>query len=257
MDIAVVVRQVPDLIEPLPIQESGVELDWDEVTFLANEADEHALEQAILIKERGEADVTVVALDHGEVDNTLYSALAKGAERVLKIPWDEDAPPSDQCAAAMYVEALRVLDADLVLIGCWAHDELHGALGPRIAEALQQPYLGVVRGVELCDDSSRIRAYKEYPGAVKAAMSVHLPAVLGILAADQPPRYVAVTRIRAAMKSGGIDEQEIAPAETTSQTSIARLYYPDKGDHAEIIDGSEEEIAERLVQLLESRGLVK
>ncbi len=43
MNIAVVVRQVPDLIEPLEIAESGTALDMDEVSFLVNETDDHAL----------------------------------------------------------------------------------------------------------------------------------------------------------------------------------------------------------------------
>ena len=85
MNIAVVMRQVPDLIEPLDIAPSGVHLDWEELSYLANESDEHALEQAILIKEQCGGSVTIVALDYGEVDNTLYTSLAKGADQVIKI----------------------------------------------------------------------------------------------------------------------------------------------------------------------------
>ena len=39
-----------------------------------------------------------------------------------------------------------------------------------------------------------------------ARMSVKLPAVLGIVGAEQPPRYVPVSRIRAAMKSTQFEE---------------------------------------------------
>ena len=48
---------------------------------------------------------------------------------------------------------------------------------------------------------------KEFPGAVMARMTVKLPAVLGILGAEQPPRYVPVSRIRAAMKTTQFEEQ--------------------------------------------------
>ena len=46
MNIAVVVRQVPDLIEPLEIAASATELDLGAASFVLNESDDHALEQA-------------------------------------------------------------------------------------------------------------------------------------------------------------------------------------------------------------------
>lgn len=257
MNIVVVLRQVPDLIEPLQVADSGTSLDWDEVDFLTNESDDHALEQAILMKERGEATVTVVALDFGEVDNALYAAVAKGADRIVKIPLDDEEPPSEQAAAAMFAEVVKGLGADVVMIGCWAHNELEGAAGARMAEALKLPYLGVVRGVESTDDPSTLRAYKEYPGAVKAQMSVRLPAVLGIQGADQPPRYVPVNRIRAAMKETSFDEEEPATPDTAAGMTIARMYLPEPAERAEMIDGSEEEVAARIAEILETKGLIK
>jgi electron transfer flavoprotein beta subunit len=257
MKIVVVLRQVPDLNEPLEVADSGRSLDWNEVGFLTNESDDHALEQAILMKERGEATVTVVALDFGEVDNALYAGVAKGADRIVKIPLDEDEPPSEHAAAAMFAEVIKGLEADVVMIGCWAHNELEGALGARMAETLKLPYLGVVRGVELTDDSCVLRAYKEYPGAVRAQMSVRLPAVLGIQRADQPPRYVPVNRIREAMKETSFDEQKVAAPEVAAGMTITRLYLPDPAERAEMIEGSEEEVAARIAEILETKGLIR
>ena len=201
MNIAVVVRQVPDLIEALDIDPSGAALDWDAVSFIVNECDDHALEQALLLKEAGGGSVTVIALDWGDVDNTLYTAAAKGADKIIKIPIDEDVPPSPRTAAAMFASVIQTLEVDLVLVGVQAHDELDGVLAPTLATALNQPYVGVVRGVAAGAEPAKIQACKEYPGAVLARMEVELPAVLGILGADQPPRYVPVSRIRGAMSA--------------------------------------------------------
>ncbi len=85
MNIVVVIRQVPDLIEPLEISDSGTAIDLGAASFIVNESDDHALEQALLLKEAGGGTVTVVALDFGDVDNTLYAATAKGADRIVKI----------------------------------------------------------------------------------------------------------------------------------------------------------------------------
>jgi len=53
MNIAVVLRQVPDLIEPLEIHSSGNAFDLGSASFILNETDDHALEQALLLKEAG------------------------------------------------------------------------------------------------------------------------------------------------------------------------------------------------------------
>ena len=98
MKIAVVVRQVPDLIEPLEVAGSGTALDLTSATFVVNESDDHALEQALLLKEAGGGSVVVVALNFGDVDNTLYAAAAKGADRVIKVALDGDTPPAPRAA---------------------------------------------------------------------------------------------------------------------------------------------------------------
>lgn len=256
MKIAVVLRQVPDLIEQLEIADSGTALDWDEASFVVNETDDHALEQALLLKESSGATVVVVALDFGEVEGALYAAAAKGVDQIIKIPLDEDEPPPTRAAAAMYAAVIKELGADMVLIGVNAHDELTGLVAPTLALELGLPYLGVVRGVQVVDDCN-VKAFKEFPGAVLARLNARLPAVLGILAADQPPRYVPVSRIRAAMKSTQFEEKEVEAPEIASGVSVERMYLPDVGERAEMLEGSPEEVARKLVELLAEKGLVK
>ncbi len=257
MNIAVVVRQVPDLIEPLDVAPSGTALDLSSASFLVNESDDHALEQALLMKEAGGGSVTVVALDFGEVDNTLYAAAAKGADRIVKIPLEQDAPPPPRVAAGMYAEAIKPLGGDLVLVGVQAHDELQGVLPPYLAVALGLPYVGVIRGVKAAADPCAVHICKEFPGAVMSQMKVRLPAVLGILGAEQPPRYVPVSRIRAAMKSTQFEEQPVAAGAEPSEVSVRRLYPPAAGQRAEILQGSDQEVAARVADILAEKGLLK
>ena len=256
MNITVVVRQVPDLIEPLEIDTAGAALDLGAATFIVNESDDHALEQAILLKESGGATVSVVALDFGDVDNTLYTAAAKGADRIFKVPLD-GAPPPPRAAAALFAAALKPLQPDLVLIGVQAHDELDGGLAPFLAAALGLPYIGVIRGVKAGPEPGTITACKEFPGAVMARLKVKLPVVLGILGAEQPPRYVPVSRIRAAMKSTQFEESAATPCGGTPLFSVCRLYPPASGSRAEMLTGSEAEVAARIAEILVEKGLVK
>jgi electron transfer flavoprotein beta subunit len=257
MNIAVVVRQVPDLIETLEIDASGAALDADAASFIVNECDDHALEQALLLKEAGGGAVTVLALDLGDVDNTLYAAAAKGADRILKIPVDDGTPPAPQAAAALYAEAIRNLQADLVLVGVQAHNELDGVLAPALATALGQPYVGVIRGVKAGSEPGTVLACKEFPGAVMARMVVQLPAVLGILGADQPPRYVPVSRIRAAMKATQFEEPAVAASGPAPLVTVRKLYPPASGTRAEMLSGSEADVAARIAAILAEKGLLK
>jgi electron transfer flavoprotein beta subunit len=256
MKIAVVMRQVPDLIEPLEIDASGSALDLGSASFIVNESDDHALEQAILLKEAGGATVDVVALDFGDVDNTLYTAAAKGADRIVKVPLD-GLPPPPRATAALLAEAIRPLAAELVLVGVQAHDELDGGLSPFLAAALGLPYVGVIRGVKAGPEPGTVTVCKEFPGAVMARMKVKLPAVLGILGADQPPRYVSVSRIRAAMKTTQFEEQAVEASPPAPLVSVCRLYPPASGSRAEMLSGSEAEVAARIADILAEKGLLK
>jgi len=255
MKIAVVLRQVPDLIEPLEIADSGGELDLDGASFVVNESDDHAVEQAILIKEAIGGEVVVVAPDYGNVDDTLYAAAAKGADKIIKLPVEDERLPAPRALAAMLAEAIGPLGADLVLIGCQAHDEMEGALGPVLALKLGLPYVGVVRGVKPSDGA--VKACKEFPGAVMAEYDVQLPAVLGILAAEQPPRYVSVSRIRGAMGTTKFEEAAVATAAGEPAVTVRRMYPPETGEGAEMISGSEADVAARIVEILVEKGVIK
>ena len=257
MKIAVVIRQVPDLIEPLEVDSSGKALDLGSATFILNESDDHALEQALLLKEAQGGSVSVLAVDFGDVDNSLYAAAAKGADQLIKLLWDDpNRPPSPQQAARMFAEVLRPLAPELVLVGVQAHDELDGVLPPELAVCLGWPYVGVVRGVK-ADDGQGLLVRKEFPGAVMAEFAVRLPAVLGILGAEQPPRYVPVSRIRAAMKSSQIAEQEAPVPPWAARVEVARLSPPAPAERAEMLTGSAEEVAQRIAALLEEKGLLR
>lgn len=258
MKIAVVVRQVPDLVEAVEIADSGKTVNLDGATFRANEPDELALEQAVLLKEKSPGStVSVVALEFGDVDNTLYAAAAKGVDRIIKIAYDQEQPPAPKEAAAVYSEVVQALQPDLVLVGSYAHDELESTLAPLLAGKLGLPFVGVVRGVQPAADGKTATVFKEFPGAALAKMTVKLPALLGILSADEPPRYVPVSRIRAAMKTAKIDEQEVAVPAAASAAQVQGLRHPEAGKRAEILAGSADDVAAKILSILKEKGVCK
>ena len=85
MKIVVPIKLVPDLVEELTIDDSNTALDMSWLRLIINEFDDHAIEQAILLKENSNGHVTVVAQDVEGVDDMLFTATAKGADQVIKL----------------------------------------------------------------------------------------------------------------------------------------------------------------------------
>ncbi|MBZ5514598.1 MAG: electron transfer flavoprotein subunit beta [Acidobacteriia bacterium] len=254
MNIAVLTKQVADLVEGIEIDASGRAVDRDSIRYILSESDDHALEEALLLKERSQAHVEVFSLETGEVRDGLCTALAKGADRVVMILAGQETPPSNHAAARMFASVLKGLPFDLILTGVRAIDDLDGSVGGLLAGYLGLPYVGLVRKVELVDGAATVE--KEYPGGFAAELGVKLPAVLGIQAAEQPPRYVPVTRLRQVMKTAQVEEQEAEPA-SEEPVSVERMYKPEEGAGAAMLSGSAEEIARQIVNLLSERRVTR
>src|SRR3990172_7669418 len=117
MNIAVPVKMVPDLVEELEVDSTGCALDRSFLKLKLNEFDEHALEEALLLKAKHGGTVTVIALDTGEVEEALFTCLAKGADRAIKITGEFEGGVSSHGAAAVLAAVLRSLPHDLILTG--------------------------------------------------------------------------------------------------------------------------------------------
>jgi electron transfer flavoprotein beta subunit len=254
MNIIVPVKFVPDLVEELRINEPGDDLDPDWVRLKLNEFDDHALEEALLLKERGVGPVTVIALDADCADDVLYAAAAKGIDRVIKLCGDLQSGVNSHAQARLLAPLVQELQPGLVLTGVQAHNDLDGPLGPLLAEILGIPYVGYIAGVTVDGQQASLR--KELPGGLIMEMEVSLPAVLGIQAAEQPPRYVAFSKIRAAMKTTDLGERPVESLDASFGPLVSRMYQPESGHKAEMIEGDPDEVAEKLVEILVNSGVV-
>ena len=90
--------------------------------------------------------------------------------------------------------------------------------------------------------------------AEQARFAVEPKAVLGIQAARVTPRYAPVSRVRQLMKEKELEEVE-AGASADAGSSIRRMFTPEKGEGAKMLDGSADEIAAKIAEILkEKRG---
>ena len=250
--IVAIVKMVPDLVEELEINNDGTGLDRDWLRLIINEFDNHAIEQAILLKEHDGGEVTVIAPEAEGVEDVLFTTAAKGADRMIKIAGDWEEGVNNHALARAFAKTAKVYQPDLVLTGVQANDDLDGPIGPLIAEYLGMPYVGYISGVTLEGDHAIVR--KEYPGGMIAAMEVKLPAVLGIQAGEEPPRYVAISKVRQMMKTVEIEEVDIPELDPSGGINAKRMYLPESAGRAEMIEGDEDEIAAKLVEIFKEVG---
>lgn len=253
MKIVVPVQLVPDLVEELVIDAGGKALDTFSIRWILNEFDDHAIEQAILIKEKSGASVTLVAPDIDGADDALYTAAAKGAERLVKVSAEFNDGSNTHAIARLYAPIIKAVQADLVLTGVQAHNSLDGSLGPILAELLGLPFVGYISGVKVIDNTALVR--KEYPGGLIAELEVLLPAVLGIQAAETAPRYVPISKVRQVMKTSKVEEQS-GELNLEGAVEIERMYLPQKAEKATMIEGDVEQVADRLVAILKEQGVI-
>jgi len=256
MRIVVPVKQLPDLVEDLELDSSGDDIDREFLKFVPNEWDEQALEEALLIKEAVGAEVVVVGLDDPDIDQNLYTALARGADRAVKLTGTPEGWLPTRQRAAVLAEWLAGQEVDLVLTGVQAADDLDGQLAGLLAARLGWPHAAVVVGVE--PGEGTVTVAQELGGGVTVESVVGLPAVIGVQTARATPRYAPITRIRQAMQAGGLEEVEVAVAAGWPEgMTLRRLYPPVAAGHAEMLEGSPAEVAERIVEILRNKGLVK
>ena len=256
MRIVVPVRAVPDLVEEIELTADETGIDRDYLKFVVSEWDAQALEEALLVKDSSGADVVAVGLaSDPDIDQALYTAVAKGADSAVKITDGGDGTLLTGDRAALLAGYLAAEPADLVITGVQAADDIDGQLPPMLAARLGQPHVSVVVGVTVAEGAIVVR--QEFAGGRVHELAVGLPAVIGVQAASQAPRYAPIGRIRQAMQAGELREVPAHPAAVSPAPAVRRLSRPEQETGAELLAGSADDVAKAIADLLRRRGLVK
>lgn len=258
MRIVAVMKAVPDLVEEIELTADETDIDREYLKFVLNEWDAQALEEALGVKDASGAQVVAVGLaGDPDIDQALYTAIAKGADAAVMISaaGGREAGTRTGDRAALLAGYLRAEPADLVVTGVQAADDLDGQLPPMLAAYLGLPHVSVVVSVVAEGDGVTVR--QEFAGGRSHELALSMPAVVGVQAARQAPRYAPITRIRQAMQAGGLRSVEVTPAEAAPGLTVRRMYRPEAAGHAEMLTGDADEVAAKIADLLRGRGLVK
>src|SRR6266567_6233053 len=105
MKIVVPVKQVAALDDEFELLDDGSAVDPDGLEWELNEWDTFSLEAALQLRDAaGGGEVVAVTVGDEEAEEGLLSALAKGADRGVRI-WDDELADADALAVARVLAA--------------------------------------------------------------------------------------------------------------------------------------------------------
>ena len=257
MKIVVPVKQVAALDDEFELLDDGG-VDPDFVEWELNEWDTFSLEAAQQIGEAaGDAEIVVVSVGDEEAEEGLLACLAKGADRGVRV-WDDALEGADALAVArVLAAAVEREEPDLVLCGVQSSDAVNGATGVALAAHLDLPHVAVVKALEVSDGT--VTVDRELEGGLVEVLRVELPALLTIQTGINEPRYATLRAIKQArdkpldvvgLDDLGLDGDAVAAA---AGARVRRLGHHEKGEGAEMLSGSPDEIAARIAEIVRER----
>jgi electron transfer flavoprotein beta subunit len=114
--------------------------------------------------------------------------------------------------------------------------------------------MGGVTAISLEGSGDRGTVRKEFPGGRLGVFEVSMPSVIGIQSAEQPPRYVPVSRVMQAKKALQAKEQK-EPPEVVAGVRPSKLVKSGSSARAEMLPGDVKQAAEQIVRILRERGI--
>ncbi len=260
MKIAVCIKQVPDTTEVRLDPKTGAMI-RDGVKSIMNPDDKAGLEEALVLKEQLNAEVTVITMGPPQADLILREALAMGADKAILLTDRKFAGADTLATSNALAAALKVIGADLIITGRQAIDGDTAQVGPQIAELLDLPQISYVHDIETKDG-------KEF--TVKRAvengyqvLKVSAPCLFTLLSDANKPRYMTVSGIvdaygheveiwdAAKIK---IEDSKIGLA--GSPTKVHKSFTKGAKSAGEIFEVSPQEAAEKIIAKLKEIHII-
>ena len=263
MEILVCARRVPDTSEnEITLNSAGNDIERDELVYSVNEPDNYAVEEALQIVAKAGGNVTVVTVGGEDDEEILRREMAMGAHHGVLIS-DEAFSGSDGRGIATILKTfVQKGNYDLVLTGVQAEDG--GAqVGGMLAAMLDYPFASLVNSIEVLD-GRKLKIGREIAGGNREISEIDLPCVLSIQTGINEPRYVGMRGIRAVasvpIPTYGVSELGIDPGavgEAAARVRRVDYFLPQLGKGAEMLEGSREEVIDKLVELVAAKGGLK
>lgn len=194
--ILVGLKRVVDYNVRVRVRGDGSGVDTDGVKMSINPFDEIALEEALRIRDRGDAgEIVVVSIGTAEAQQQLRTGLAMGADRAVLVRVDEN--PDALTRARALLAIVERESPDLVLLGKQAIDDDDSQTGQMLAALWGRPQATFASGIDV--EGSVAKVVREVDAGLET-VEIDLPGVVSVDLRLNEPRYVKLPDIMKAKK---------------------------------------------------------
>tara|TARA_B100001121_G_scaffold310329_1_gene340745 strand:- start:1572 stop:2345 length:774 start_codon:yes stop_codon:yes gene_type:complete len=252
MKICVLVKQVPDKNDEIKLDQSQQAVDKNNFNFITNESDNYAVEEALLIKEKIGGEVVVCTFGDESSIQVVKDALSKGADRGIFIENNSNEDYDILNISKIFKSVFNEENFDLILSGLQSDDIGNGQLGVLMAEHLNMSHGSLVMQTE-SSDNTKIKVKRELENGWFQWSELELPASLTIQSGINKPRYASLRGIMM-MKKKPIKTVKLSEVDTNAEKieNLKSMYIPQKTKETVKVDGTPDEIAEKLHNILKN-----
>jgi len=246
--ILVAIKRVVDYNVRVRVKPDGSGVVTDGVKMSINPFDEIALEEALRIKERGEAEeVLAVTIGSQDCQQQLRTALAMGADRAIHVLTDAVVEPL--AAAQVFAKLIEREQVFLAILGKQAIDDDCSQTGQMLAALWNRPQATFASKVEINGDKAVVT--REVDAGLET-LEIDLPAVITTDLRLNEPRYVKLPDIMKAKKKP-LDTIDIASLGVATAARVRMLKFEPPPQRTKGIMVKD---AQELVNALKQRGLL-
>ncbi len=255
MKIIVCIKQVPDAKDVRLDPETNT-LAREGVQSIMNPYDQHALEEAVRLKEQLGGEVTVLSMGPPQAEEVLRQAISCGADRGVLISDRAFAGADTWATSYTLAKAVnKIGDFDLILCGKQAIDGDTAQVGPGLAIQLEIPFITCIQKVREADEKHLVMERMMDDGY--DVVSVQYPVLLTVVKDLNEPR---VPSLKGKMKSKKAKIEMLTAADVGadaaciglagSPTQVVDVFPPPPRGERAILTGNIDEQVEQLVAKL-------
>ncbi|MFL2702908.1 MAG: electron transfer flavoprotein subunit beta/FixA family protein [Gammaproteobacteria bacterium] len=242
MKILVPIKRVVDYnvkVRPMP---DNSNVDLNNAKMSVNPFCEIALEEAVRIKEAGNAEeVIAITVGKSESQEQLRTALALGADRAILIETDSLLEPL--AISKVLAKVVEQEQPDLVILGKQAIDGDNNQTGQMLAALLDCPQ--ATNASEVILDESSVTVTREIDGGLQT-LKLNKPAVVTTDLRLNEPRYASLPNImKAKKKELTVTNISDLGVDVSPRTELLSVELPPSRD-AGIVVESVDELVEKL-----------
>jgi Fe-S oxidoreductase/electron transfer flavoprotein alpha/beta subunit len=250
--ILVAVKQIGKLGDDFSFSDDRRSIPEEFFEYLLNEWDDTALEQALkMVEAMGGGEVVAVSVGPESAEDTLRKALAKGAQRGVRV-WDQSLADADPIVVARMLAGVAIQEQpDLIFTGAQSGDQANAATGAALARLLGLPNAAMVVATEW-DGGKTIKATRELEGGLLHQVEMAAPAVIAMQTGANVPRYATMRMIKQAKNKPVAVIDAAAEAASYRAARINRMAVP-QTTRAVMLEGSADELAARVIAIIREK----